>query len=692
MRRRAYAYNFSPGLSKWSHALQGLGPTGIPVAASDGFRNWVSGGVKATHYRIEIGQFTQQLHPSLDDTTLWGYGQSGSFRHLGGVIVANRNAPVQITFVNKLPATHILPVDVSSFFPDASETQNKTAVHLHGGLVPWICDGGPFDWFTNGDADKGGGAVGPSFKNNQVLNPGAAAGEAEYYYPNNQSARLMWYHDHAHDITRLNAYAGIASGYIIRDTIESALIQLGVIPTKEVPLIFQDKIFQEDGSLWYPSVYEGDTSGTGANIPATPGDVGKTLRWDQGAGTPPLISCIPEMFGDTILTNGTVYPYLEVEPRRYRFRILNACNARFLNLQLYLSDGSAEGITLQQEIVGGVGQTDSNTNPVMIPTNAAGPAMIQIGNEAGFLFAPATYNVPPKPIHFDLTPLVADPSYGSVDRYNLLLAPAERADVIIDFAGLSVGQELFLYSDAPAPFPGGDVRNDTFFGDQDMSLIGGPPATAAGFGPNTRTLLKFRIKAASTPADRLTTVQMMNLLTTYLGRQATTLSQVGASVRNLTLNEDFDPWGRLIQMVGTDVLNGPGYGRLYADTPTEVISNHATEIWQIWNMTGDTHPMHFHLINAQILYRQKFDGVAPGAAHLVGGQIPPDANEIGWKETIRINPGQMVAFIAKFDLPPVPFTVPLSDRILGYHGHEYVYHCHILEHEEHDMMRPLIIT
>ena len=148
--------------------------------------------------------------------------------------MAQKGQPVQITFTNKLvdkkgKALHNpLPVDVSSFFPDANPS-NRTAVHLHGGLVPWISDGGPYDWWDPF------GNHGPSFLNNLVLNPLAKPGQAEYYYPNDQSARLLWYHDHAHDLTRLNAYAGVASGYLIIDAVEQGLINKGILPTLPAP-------------------------------------------------------------------------------------------------------------------------------------------------------------------------------------------------------------------------------------------------------------------------------------------------------------------------------------------------------------------------------------------------------------------------------------------------------------------------
>jgi spore coat protein A len=160
----------------------------------------------------------------------------------------------------------------------------------------------------------------------------------------------------------------------------------------------------------------------------------------------------------------------------------------------------------------------------------------------------------------------------------------------------------------------------------------------------------------------------------------------GIPVRDLTLNEDFDRFGRLIQRLGTtERLYDGTFARNYEDPPTETPAAGAVEVWRIFNLSGDTHPIHFHLVNVQILSRQALD-----VRHLrfLGPPRPPDANERGWKETVRMNPAECTTVIARFDLPAAPFAVPASPRT---GGHEYVWHCHILEHEEHDMMRPLIV-
>jgi FtsP/CotA-like multicopper oxidase with cupredoxin domain len=271
----AWAFVHSPGLRKFKDLtgnpipFRGLGPGGIPVAVPDSTAAPVTG---VTHYTMDIGQFTDRLHPDLPNfTTLWGFnpvsalGFNGAAppAHLGGVIVAQKGAPIQITFRNNLPPTHIIPVDTT--LPGANGARNRASVHLHGGFTPWVSDGGPFAWFAPD------GTHGTSFLNNQVLNPGAALNEAEYYYTNDQSARLVWYHDHAMGITRINAYAGIASAYVIRDAFEGGLRDLGLPDFvenggREIPIIIQDKIFvpadialvdptwpgpTAAGSLWY---------------------------------------------------------------------------------------------------------------------------------------------------------------------------------------------------------------------------------------------------------------------------------------------------------------------------------------------------------------------------------------------------------------------------------------------------------
>jgi spore coat protein A len=666
----------SPALTKFVDPIR-LIAADIPVMTTNGAAP-VTG---VPHYTIDISEFTDDLHPDLTKlagytgTKLRGYGQGGNHKHLGGVIVTQRDQPLQITFNNNLPSREIIPTDFSIPQP-ASLRTDRTAVHLHGGHVHWISDGGPFDWWAPDGTNAGTGTPTELFFNN-LLNPGAAPNQAEYYYPNDQSARFMWYHDHAWGITRTNAYSGIASGYVIFDPIpEAALVSAngGAIPTTLNSdlfyVVFQDKIFfggtppadyganAGPGDLFYAYQYNPALFG-----PPGPPSFGQPLL-----SPPPIPSCVPEFFGDTILANGTAYPFLEVEARPIRIRMLNACNARFLNPRLVATAGQ---------------KFPDNAEP---SPSSLGPGFIQIGTEGGYLpFA---------------VPLSGAPNS------QLLLAPAERADILIDFSKVKPGKEFILYNDAPGPYPGGAGIFDYY------PKNGKTPWSTPGFGPNTRTLLKIRVKTPTTPVTPLpktinTAVANLSdpLLVVQTPGVPTPIPAVGtviggatvAQIRTLTLNEGFDEYGRLAQYIGPN-FQAPGavagfYGHEYLHPPTEIAQKGTIEVWQILNLTADAHPIHFHLSNVQILYRQAAQTKGfTGVINPTGGPIAPDLNELGFKETVRMNPGEVTVVIMKFDIPPDPngVTIPPSTRT-GVSGAEYVVHCHILEHEEHDMMRPLIV-
>jgi len=758
MVRGAYAFNQSPKIPLFETALRGVGPGGIPVALPGPLPAPVTG---VTHYDIGIVQFEDQITPgniNLGPTNLWGYvpfvGLGGNITptHLGGIIIGkgsnpndpnDKNVPIQITFHNELLVRkHIVPVDTT--IQGADQAINRTAIHLHGGLVPWISDGGPFDYF--GPI----GHHGSSFLNNKTLNPVPLTGTAEYYYPLNQSARFMWYHDHAHGTTRLNAYAGLATALLVRDGFEADLIKNNGLPNyieaggNEIPLVFQDKIFvgsdidtkdpgwrsmvqdvaTKPGSLWYAHTYEqNQADGTG--------------RWDVGAGGLPLPdpSCIPEFFGDTMLVNGTTFPEATVQARRYRLRMLNACNARFLNLQLYIDDGSPNGITLDTEPSSPT--YGSPKNKPFINAAIGDASWIQIGTEGGFLSNPVKV---PSNVPFQITDsafLAGSPSLDpSLINKSLVVAPAERPDLIVDFSSVEPGTNVILYNDAAAPFPSGDDRNDYFPGWNFLGQNGNPPGafgignpvngvTKPGFGPNTRVLMRFKVTEATGPDDKpligtnLKAGIDPSLLPTWGYTDSLNLNY---PKRFLSLNEYFDGYGRLIQILGNDhdpygspfdstdtYLNYPPTG-----TPTtvgdsaEIVKAGDTEVWEIYNTTGDVHPMHFHLVNVQLINRQK---VALGSFPYVatGNIIPPDANELGWKETVPMYPGTVTRVIMKWNLASIvdknlnPVTTvgdgyrqlpitkgqpPASPRT---GGNEYVWHCHILEHEEHDMMHTVVV-
>jgi spore coat protein A len=355
----------------------------------------------------------------------------------------------------------------------------------------------------------------------------------------------------------------------------------------------------------------------------------------------------------------------------------------------------------------------------------------QIGTEGGFLPAPV---------------VLTNPAGGF--RLPYVVGPAERADLIVDFSAVPNGTKVLLYNDAPAPFPGGAPIFDFYVGNKKN-----PAVTAPGFGPNSRTILQFRVNAAAPPpapitlpatfpATVLPTIAdpngglALNLLPNATWTAPDGKVYTVAGTQNLTLNEAFDAEGRLQQLVGTNVLNPappaglvPGYGRYYVDDPpTEKVKYGTIEIWNIINLTADTHPMHVHLFNGQVLQRRKFNTRNfNGVPNFQGPGVGPNLNEIGMKETFQTHPGEVtrIAILIDDPMPVGPLgtgytigrdangrptvtnnlnaadvsTLPASARLAAYgpnangvnwtNTDEYVWHCHILEHEEHDMMRVL---
>jgi spore coat protein A len=687
MRRGAYGYAVSPALGKFIQPLPLFG-VNIPLASSPLAGNPYAG---VDYYEVTAGWFRQQLHPAVPPTRLYGYGSRGVAAgtgelvggvHLGNAIIAAKGKPVRIKYQSALPAAHIIPFDAS--IPTGTGilggTQNRIAIHLHGGLTPWASDGGPFHWVDPA------GAAGAS--NVAWLPDAAGVLTNDLFYPNNQSARFMWYHDHAMGTTRTSAYAGLATGYIVVGPEEAAL---SIYPS--LILVFQDKVFwnpvndpnyslyvpgAQAGDLWYPYLYE------------------KAIwKMHGNAKAAPVPSAVPEFFGDTMLVNGVVYPQANVNAGTYRVRTLNACNARFLNLKFVLEDPNLPG-----EPLGGY------VAPVPAPVT-----VYIVGTEGGFLPTAMPLFVGGNPV----TPNPLTP---------LLQAPAERADLLVDFSACA-GQKVLLYNDAPAPYPMGAPFFDFYPG-----APKNPVVTPPGSGPNTRTLMRFNVSSVAgvplaipriegvnptlaTTADLVNGGRMLaatpGTVITHNGVQYTYLP----TTQELTLNETFDAFGRLMQLLGTNVQLMKGtFGRAYMDPATEMVKYGTIQIWNIYNLTADTHPVHFHLFNVMVLRRrpfraQNFNGVPV----FTGPGRGPDAGEEGWKETVKMWPGECttVAVLVEDPMPAAlyprvagrpsvtvtltagggPFTgvLPSSPRT---GGDEYVWHCHILEHEEHDMMRPLV--
>lgn len=676
----ASAYAVSPAIQKFLDPMLLFG-SGIPLATKvlgvydDTTVDYYE--ITAASYRYSLGTGVANAFPGYTGTQLYGYRDTAltSNVHLGGAILATKGKPVRIKFSNALPSTHMLPVDTTIPGAETGQRKDRIAVHLHGGLVPWTSDGGPFHWVTN-PGNPGGLVRGASVID--WLPNASGTPTDDYYWPNNQSGRVMWYHDHAFGITRINAYSGLATGYIIAgDPVETAL----GLPFAD-PIAFQDKIFWNPttdpnyslyvpgalaGDLWYPYLYE-------KQIWKLQG--GKNAK--MGAALP-IPSAVAEMFGDTMLANGKVYPYHYVNAGMYRFRLLNACQGRFLNLSFVVDAGNGEPLLNKKGL------------PVAAPVSAW-----VIGSEGGFL---------PTPVQIFTNGVPA-----SLNA--LLMGPAERFDIIIDFS-LCGNTNVILYNNAPAPYPGGNPIFDYFFG---------APGVMAGFGPNTRTIMQFRVSGTPGPTVTVPASIPIPVLDTVadttnggLALSPTQPNYPGYTImpttQELTLNETFDMYGRLTQLVGTNVVQpGGGFGRPYLSQPTEFVGYNTIQIWNVYNLTADMHPMHFHLFNVMVLRRRpfkvsQFNGLPVFTALGVG----PDPTEKGWKETVKMPPGVCTTVAVLVEPPLVGNTrnvtvtanggathvgtLPFSPRLLssyGISGDEYVWHCHILEHEEHDMMRPLV--
>jgi len=514
--------------------------TGIVVATPSGHNK----------YSFTQTQISRQLHPELPPTPIWAYddgsgllGQAGSF---GMAVVARSGVPLQVSFKHELPSTYPswLPVD-TRLTPLGNQVRLMT--HLHGGFVAGDSDGNP--------------AVTPD---------GFGPGETQSVFYTNQQpqmpASLLWFHDHGLGATRLNVFAGLAAAYILRDEFDT-----GTEPNPagipggayEIPLVVQDRQFNADGTFLYPT----------SDIPG--------VDW------------IGEYFGDVMLVNGKVWPYLNVEPRMYRLRILNGCNARILSLDI------------------------------------GAPALWQIGAEGGL---------------FDVPVLVKQ----------TVLAPAERADVLVDFSKFA-GQTLVLKNHKPQR----PVSNPAPQLEQVMQIRVG--MTVTQHGPATIP--------SSLPGRKAN-------LTDPVTTRYITLNEIAAEEAGWYLN-----------------LNG---ARFDAGSTTEAPKLGAVEDWVYINMTGDTHPMHTHLVTFQVIGRTPFDAAAYEAAHgglngvpggidptpfATGPMLPPEPEERGFKDTVKANPGQFTTIRAKFELP----TGVMAPQ-------DYVYHCHIVEHEDNDMMRPFTVT
>jgi bilirubin oxidase len=579
-------------------------------------------GRQVQYYEIAVRQFSQQVLPGgLPATTVWSYGSvnhPATFNYPAFTIEADADQPVRVRWINDLVdlsgryLPHLLPVDPTlhwanppggvqgrdgrSFFtttPGPYTGPVPIVTHLHGGHTSQESDGYAEAWYLPrarnipGSHARSGSFYQPFRTMFQATHHEAwTPGNAVFQYDNDQPAATLWYHDHTLGMTRLNVYAGPAGFYLIRggpfDTGPGVLP--GPAPANgepsgtrhhEIPLAIQDRSFNADGSLFYPDSRAFFDGFAGPYVPHS--DVSPI--WN------------PEFFGNTMLVNGKTWPVLEVEPRRYRFRILNGSNGRFLILKLVTGDPEAR------------------------PGAPALP-LVQIGADGGFLPAPAPLG-------------------------EILLGPAERADVIVDFGGMPPGTEVYLINEGPdEPFGGGVAGVDFPYAD---------PAT-------TGQVMKF-VVGALTSVD--TSVIPSALPTPPKPGAETTTRQVSLNEAESTF-EDFD--GPVAALLGTLAPDGSGTSLGWDAPITENPAVGAIEVWEMHNFTEDAHPIHIHEVLFEVVDRQPLDG---GAAQ------GPEAGETGLKDTVIAYPGQVTRVRAHFDRAGL-----------------FVWHCHLVEHEDHEMMRP----
>jgi FtsP/CotA-like multicopper oxidase with cupredoxin domain len=658
--------------------------TGVSVVDATGGNG--NGTVSFT-YNIHMKEFQAQILPSTGvplagiaantASWVWGYLIDADIpvagvrqSYLGPVVLAKRNVETQPVYINALPygtaskVQPLLPTDQTLDWADPLGTgcvgadigvrtecasiyggPQPAVPHIHGGEVAPLYDGGPDAWWTP-TGDRGSGS------------PAASGSDrATFIYPTRQQAGTIWFHDHALGITRLNVFAGMAGLYIITDPANeppqagatcAATGCLPKFPEYDIPLIIQDRSFDTNGQIFY-------------NLASNP-QPNPTVHpfW------------IPEFIGDAIVVNGKTWPFLNVEPRKYRFRLVNGSNARFYDLTL------------------------SNGDPFTV-----------IATDDGYLNAP-------------------------VQTKNVIIAPGERYEVIVDFGKLKPGKTVIMNNSARTPFPGGGkvVKGTT---DTVMQFVGVALNTAiadATLPANLRPLAILDIKA---PAVTAKPVPGACPVVDYTVVPPVPYPTTSTVVRQLTLNEVIGPGGPLELVLNNTKYNGVVAGITGRNSEQPAVGD--TEIWEIINITADAHPMHTHLASFQLLNRQAFnaaawttvyaaqllaagipDGGGPPNPYLqqntdcaIGGNPaigpyfkgspkPPLPYENGWKDTVITYPGEVTRIVVRWAETDAPVattvagvkTYPFADTEL-FSGVGYVWHCHIVDHEDNEMMRPYIV-
>ena len=635
-------------------------------------------------------------------TYVWGYRQAGwdpASSYINPVIVATRGIPTTMTFVNNLGDTSVSQITAWQTSTDqtlhwanpnnlpmndpgrlANYSGPIPAVpHLHGGEVPPELDGGPDAWFLS-QAQTGYMAHGHAYYSLDDPNNTRTSNYAIYRYPNSQEGANIWFHDHALGITRLNVYAGIAGAYIIDepDLWKPLAPKPGLIP-----LVIQDRMFDVNGQLFLPNV--------GLN-PEHP-------FW------------VPEFVGDTIVVNGKVWPFKAVDRQRYTLLFLNGSNARFYDMFL--------------------------VDPV---SGVKGPPMYVISTDGGYLANPVL-----------IDPNATGRQTKAGVAKSLIVGPGERYEAIVDFndatwlANIAAGYaalvqpvpptiSLHLRNNARTPFPGGaPAQNST-----------------------TGRIMEFRVSANALVVDNsfdpaglaaLRTRPIIRLVNPVAGAPPAGVNP--AVKRQLALNEVMGPGGPLEVLVNNTKWSGHSprtYNDFHYDAASdtyysELPNEGDIEQWEIINLTADAHPIHLHLVQFQLMNRQQFDVAGYTAAYnaafpgiagdpvggmfipafgppkdynalngdfAVGGNpaigpflnakkwpvVPPLPSEAGWKDTVIMYPGEVTRIMVRW----APTDVAVGDTVNEHFpfdpngGHGFVWHCHIIDHEDNEMMRPDLVT
>jgi FtsP/CotA-like multicopper oxidase with cupredoxin domain len=519
----------------------------------------------------------------------------------GPTFEAIKDIPVKVKWVNNIYSSHLFTVDPTLHWADPNnmgmmimppfrpyqagyamaQRPVPLVTHLHGGEDQSDFDGGPEQWWT------WNGLRGKDYSTYEETDPNAAV----FYYPNEQEATTLWYHDHALGITRLNVMSGLAGFYLLRDP-DDTVAPLLPSGEYEVPIVIQDRIFQQNGQMFFP--------GDGVNPDVHP-------YWQ------------PEFFGNTIMVNGLVWPNMNVDQGQYRFRFLEGSNARFYTLTFRV-DGSFG-------------------NPAL-------PFTI-IGTDGGYLRTP-------------------------VNATEFTFAPGQRVDILFDFSGFDPGTKIIIRNTANEPFPDGDPLNPDTVGQIMQFTVTNNDGPDAAVLP---ALLNPTLPAGPWP----------------------TLS-AGSKTRMLPF---FEEMSAIDEPLGV-FLNG----QKWAGPITELPAVGTTEDWWLINPTEDAHPIHTHLTQFQLVYRQQFNATEYQAAweaengpapvpvdtipeevdvtpYLTGDPVYPTAEEMGWFDTIITPPGWVTVIRIRYaSQDGTGYTFDATE------GPGYVWHCHILEHEDNEMMRP----